>query len=50
MPAKLRPYEIFFENEDGKRLFRVYYTEEAYEFFKNYIVNYEAHLKRLNDN
>ncbi len=49
MPAKLRPYEIFFENEDGKRLFRVYYTEESYEFFKNYIVNYEAHLKRLND-
>ncbi len=49
MHPKNRPYEILFENEDGKRLFKVYYTEESYEFFKNYIVNYEAHIKRIND-
>ena len=45
---KNRPYEIIFENEDYKKLFIVYYTEESYEFFKEYIVNYEAHMERIN--
>ena len=49
MPPENRPYEIIFENEDYKKLFRVYYTEESCEFFRKYIVNYEAHIKRINN-
>ena len=50
MPEKIRPYEIFFKDKDGRRLFRVYCTEASCEFFKGYIVNYEAYIKRINEN
>lgn len=47
LPLKLLPHEIVFEDEDGKKLFTVYHTEESYEVFKDYIVNYDIYLKNI---
>ena len=47
LPPERRFREIVFEDFDGKTLFRVFFTDKSYEFFKDYIVNYDECLKSI---
>ena len=47
LPPKYHLYIIVFRNEDGKRLFSVFLNDKSYEFFKDYIVNYDEYLKSI---
>ena len=47
LPSKYHLYIIVFRNEDGKKLFSVFFNDESYAFFKDYIVNYDEYLKRI---
>lgn len=47
LPPKYHLYIIVFRNEDGKRLFSVFLNDKSYEFFKDYIVNYDEYLKNI---
>ncbi len=47
LPPKCHLYIIVFRNEDGKKLFSVFFNDESYAFFKDYIVNYDEYLKRI---
>ena len=47
LPPERRFREIVFEDIDRKKLFRVFFTDKSYEFFKDYIVNYDEYLKSI---
>ncbi len=47
IPYKYCQREIVFKNEDGKRLFCVFFNDKSYAFFKDYIVNYDEYLKSI---
>lgn len=47
LPSERRFRRIVFEDFDGKTLFRVFFTDKSYEFFKDYIVNYDEYLKSI---